>query len=431
MSKHRLAVQCVCGTMSGLLLLSDAQAQTPLGSGFTYQGELSQAGSPLNDTADFEFSLWDAAGSGNPPTGGTQIDSTVAVNNVPVVDGLFTVALDFGVMAFSGEARWLEVAVRSPAGGGAYTTLAPRQPLTPVPYALQTRGIHVTAGNAVGVGTSSPDAARALTVQGRDAGGVAQWISLADLDGAPKWHLNHEDGGLNFAETGVADHRLFLAPSGGVGIGTSAPVAGLEVHATGIAIRAESASSTAIVGNSLVGAPAVVGTNMFDGGVGMAGTASSFDGAGIGVRGTCFSGSGFDFFAQGAGIDYGSNSSRRWKRNVRELEAPLETVARLRGVSFEWDAAHGGHPAIGFIAEEVGEVLPGIVAYEANGVDAIGMDYSKLTPLLVEAAKALRAENASLRKQAAELEARLARIETLLARDQRAEPKRSGSSATR
>jgi len=41
------------------------------------------------------------------------------------------------------------------------------------------------------------------------------------------------------------------------------------------------------------------------------------------------------------------------------------------------------------IAEEVGEVLPEIVHYEENGVDAMGMDYSKLTPLLVEAVKAL------------------------------------------
>ncbi len=47
---------------------------------------------------------------------------------------------------------------------------------------------------------------------------------------------------------------------------------------------------------------------------------------------------------------------------------------------------------MGFIAEEVGEVLPEIVVYEENGVDAIGMDYSKMTPLLVEAVNALRAE---------------------------------------
>ena len=34
----------------------------------------------------------------------------------------------------------------------------------------------------------------------------------------------------------------------------------------------------------------------------------------------------------------------------------------------------------------------GSVIYEENGIDAIGMDYSKMTPLLVEAVNALRDE---------------------------------------
>lgn len=46
----------------------------------------------------------------------------------------------------------------------------------------------------------------------------------------------------------------------------------------------------------------------------------------------------------------------------------------------------------GMIAEEVGEILPEVVQYEDNGVDAIGMDYSRPTPLLVEAVNALRNE---------------------------------------
>jgi hypothetical protein len=57
-------------------------------------------------------------------------NSPVAVSN-----GLFTVALDFGDSVFTGEARWLELGVRTN-GGDVFTTLQPRQPLQPTPYAI-------------------------------------------------------------------------------------------------------------------------------------------------------------------------------------------------------------------------------------------------------------------------------------------------------
>lgn len=59
------------------------------------------------------------------------------MTNAPtsVSNGLFTVTLDFGNQ-FPGDARWLEIAVRTN-GSAAFTTLAPREPLTSTPYAIQ------------------------------------------------------------------------------------------------------------------------------------------------------------------------------------------------------------------------------------------------------------------------------------------------------
>ncbi len=65
----RLAAPVVVGFAAA----NGALAQTPLGSAWTYQGKLDLLGSPLNDTADFEFSLYDD------PNGGAQIGSTATV----------------------------------------------------------------------------------------------------------------------------------------------------------------------------------------------------------------------------------------------------------------------------------------------------------------------------------------------------------------
>jgi archaellum component FlaC len=66
------------------------------------------------------------------------------------------------------------------------------------------------------------------------------------------------------------------------------------------------------------------------------------------------------------------------------------------------------------IAEEVGRVLPEIVDYEENGVDAVGMDYSKLTPLLVEAVKALKTDlDQQLAKKDGEIAAQQLQIQVM------------------
>jgi hypothetical protein len=121
----------------------------------------------------------------------------------------------------------------------------------------------------------------------------------------------------------------------------------------------------------------------------------------VGVRA---SGVSYDFYAQGSGQDYGSSSSIRWKSDIEPIDKPLDKVISLRGVYFNWDKEHGGEHDVGMIAEEVGEVLPEIVQYEPNSIYATGMDYSKLTPLLVEAVKALKAENDTLQKRLNALE---------------------------
>ena len=106
-------------------LATVAQAQS---TAFTYQGRLDDGGYPASGIYDLRFALFAA------PNAGVQQGVTFTQTATAVSNGLFTVTLDFGNQ-FPGADRWLEIAVRTN-GGGAFSTLAPRQALTPTPYAV-------------------------------------------------------------------------------------------------------------------------------------------------------------------------------------------------------------------------------------------------------------------------------------------------------
>lgn len=107
-------------------------------SAFTYQGQLRKNGAPVNGSCNTSFSLWDEA------SGGAQIGGTVTSATLGVKNGLFTIALDFGWGAFSGEARWLQTAVGC---GEVQVTLVPRTALHPAPYAFALPGMRTFPGN--------------------------------------------------------------------------------------------------------------------------------------------------------------------------------------------------------------------------------------------------------------------------------------------
>ena len=107
-------------------------------------------------------------------------------------------------------------------------------------------------------------------------------------------------------------------------------------------------------------------------------------------------------------------SSARWKENVQTLDGALDKVMRLRGVSYDWKPEHGGAHDIGFVAEEVGKVVPEIVAWEANGVDASGLAYDRVAALGVEAIKEQQAKIQNLRQANAQLQRQIERLKRRL-----------------
>ena len=108
------------------------------GTAFTYQGRLASDGTPYTGSVELVFTLWDAA------TNGTQLAATSPASTiVNASNGLFLATVDFGG-AFPATNRWLEIDLRTVIGP--FTTVWPRQQLTPVPYAL----FATTASNVSG-----------------------------------------------------------------------------------------------------------------------------------------------------------------------------------------------------------------------------------------------------------------------------------------
>ena len=133
--KTLFVIGCALCSLWGAM--NSALAQSSV---FTYQGELNTNGVPYSGSAEFQFTLWDAATNGN----------SVATNNptsviITVANGLFTVPLDFGINPFNGDPRFLDIQVRTVIGP--FNTLTPRQPLTATPYAL--RALNLTTNGLV------------------------------------------------------------------------------------------------------------------------------------------------------------------------------------------------------------------------------------------------------------------------------------------
>ncbi len=117
--------------------LASVVASRGQGTAFTYQGRFQTNGVPYIGSAEFQFTLWDAASGGSSIAANNPASVIAAVN-----DGFFTVTLDFGLAPFNGQPRFLQIEARTTVGP--YTTLNPRQPLTGTPYAL--RALNVQPG---------------------------------------------------------------------------------------------------------------------------------------------------------------------------------------------------------------------------------------------------------------------------------------------
>lgn len=257
-----------------------------------------------------------------------------------------------------------------------------------------------------------------IFLDAKNAEDKRQFYFFSNNDGNPELGIYNHRGSRNIALKGE-DGAASWMRNGSLGIGTTAPEAKLHIaNATNEALLIERTS-----GQSSIKAGAADGFLMLD----SAGQQMRLNnyvsdniilangGGKIGIGTT--TPTNVLTVKQGSDTDpvadsWGVYSSRRWKTAIQEIENAVEKVKKLRGVTYEWKA--NGQKDIGLIAEEVGEIFPEIVAYEANGVDAKSVDYARLVAVLIEAVKEQQNDIDTLKAEKAELEEELTAIKDRL-----------------
>ena len=114
---------------------------------------------------------------------------------------------------------------------------------------------------------------------------------------------------------------------------------------------------------------------------------------------------------------YFATSDVRLKKNITDMQYGLETVGQLRPVTYNWKTdADGEQRTLGFIAQELKEVLPEVVIGEATEDNYLAVNHSEMIAVLVSAIKELKAQNENLTANNTEMKAELEGIKATLDR---------------
>jgi len=175
---------------------------------------------------------------------------------------------------------------------------------------------------------------------------------------------------------------------------------GVSAYSNGIQGESDTAGMSGVVGlngsgsgNGVAGqlSPAGSGSAIYGNNNTSTGWAGNFVGrvwvqTGLDVAGTCVSGN--------------CSSDARLKKNVQPLAKSLATIVSLRPVSFEWrkpnEMERSAGTQVGFLAQDVEQVEPSWVGVDDQGFKTINMN--RLTPMLVDSVRELKAENDNLLK---------------------------------
>lgn len=203
---------------------------TTIGTAFTYQGQLSDGGSPANGSYDFQFELWTA----NNDSSGERVGS-ILPKTIEVEDGAFSESLDFGENVFINDQRFLAIRVKPASSSGEYVTLEPFQELAPVPYAISLVEEGILRKEVIAtqqINASSKLVAEGGVVEVQNSGNTARFNLGFSNDNQARLLLTSNNG---FAIYNGINRLLHLSNAGrlninSVGVGTEIATEKFQVH---------------------------------------------------------------------------------------------------------------------------------------------------------------------------------------------------------
>ena len=114
--------------------------------------------------------------------------------------------------------------------------------------------------------------------------------------------------------------------------------------------------------------------------------------------------------ASTSAVLYNVTSDVRLKENITDLNNALNILTQIQPRNFTWKSDTSGFVDIGFIAQEIANVLPGMVNVPEDTDEMWGVDYGRMTPLLT---KAIQEQQETIDAQQKQINGLLARVTAL------------------
>jgi hypothetical protein len=174
--------------------------------------------------------------------------------------------------------------------------------------------------------------------------------------------------------------RMRIDASGNLLVGTTAAQSGLASDAVGLTLFGLTAPGTAVFTRNSIN-PVVYVNNKTSGG----GLVQFYNGGNqVG-----------SIDSNGTTTSYVTTSDARLKHDIVDAPDAANLIDAIQVRSFKWNADNS-EQRYGFIAQELLEVAPEAVSQPADPEEMMGVDYSKLVPMLVKELQSLRARVAQL-----------------------------------